>query len=195
MSYLNEIRPVLFLFCMMETLASIVLMRFELTGFYVVYKNPKPLVQEWMYFFYLVASYIFTVQNLFSGVSLCTSNELSIPYEVLRPLISCVLHLICSVLALFNAESDFMNASKKSDDRPLSKKPSHPYFNFNHLRFQGIASMVLSMIHMVHFLVALFVLLYEQVTDEQWSALGDWLNNFQWFRNFTSLEAEGNGVP
>ncbi|XP_020799569.1 uncharacterized protein LOC110177259 [Drosophila serrata] len=143
MSFPHEIRLVLFMFYMMEAVAHMVLMRFNVTGFYVVYKNPLPLLLELPYFCYLGCVYIFGVLNLLAGVNICTSEHPSILGEVLRSLISCFVYVICSMLMLFDAESDLNDiiATKKPNDLIPLEEVLHPYFKYNHLESQGMASM------------------------------------------------------
>ncbi|XP_017017425.1 uncharacterized protein [Drosophila kikkawai] len=178
----------------MEVVAHMVLMRFNMTGFYVVYKNFLPVLQELPYFGYLACFYIFGVENLIAGVNLCTSVQPSMSKEVLRSLISCFVYVISSMLMLFDAESDFkyIKPTKKPNDQ--LQKPLHPYFKYNHLHSQGMASMVCSGIHMLHFLVALSVLRFSEDTGTEYD-LGNvvlhLLKYYQWIWDYINSDPEG----
>ncbi|KAH8265274.1 hypothetical protein KR038_003109, partial [Drosophila bunnanda] len=166
MSFPHEIRLVIFVFYMMEAMGHMVLMRFNMTGFYVVYKNPLPLLHKLSYFCYLGFVYIFGVLNLLAGVNICTSEQPSIMEQVLRSLICCFVYVISSMLMLFDAELDLNDimATKKPSNQLPPEELLHPYFKYNHLHSQAITSMVCSGIHMLHFLVAFYALSYSEDT-------------------------------
>lgn len=210
-------RPVLFLFYTVETLVNMFVMNYYLTAFYYIHEANLPVDEELSYMSYLVSFYIFTVLVLFASVNVCTKNQPSILEEVLRPLVGCVLYTVLTLMALYDAETDFfvMHPSPSKEDPLLPEKPVHPYFNL--LRNQATASLVCSTIYLLHCLIALDVLLSNEDPDSEeekssdisdeitdmveseyepvklyvlGSDVQEWLEGFQWFRDYINLGSQ-----
>ncbi|KAH8241347.1 hypothetical protein KR032_009242, partial [Drosophila birchii] len=214
MSYLNQIRPVLFLFYTVETILNIILIHFYL-GVLAFIQETTLMTTPFgiWYYLYLVCFYIFTVMTLFACVNVCTKNQPSIAEEVLRPLVAFIAYTMLTLLALYDAEIDFpLMFPKKSNDDPLQpEEPVQPYFKL--LRAQAKASLVCSVVYLLHCIIALDVLLSNEDADSEHESLSDnssedletvqgdyqpvrlyvvgthtqrWLEKFQWFRDYVN---------
>ncbi|KAH8313154.1 hypothetical protein KR067_001222 [Drosophila pandora] len=210
-SYLCQMRPVLFLFYFVEILVNMFLMYFHLTGFIFMKLDFLPLTDELSHFFYLTCFYVFTVLTMFASVNMCTGNSTRILEEVLRPMAGFVVYTFCSLLTLSDAESDFyiMHSHQTKQHLNLPEAPLHPFLS--HMRNQATASLVCSVIYLLHGLIALDVLLSNEDSDSERESSSDpsedfiaqtdyvpvrlyvlgggiqeWLENFEWFRDFIS---------
>ncbi|KAH8265194.1 hypothetical protein KR038_000284, partial [Drosophila bunnanda] len=209
MTYQNQIRPVLFLFYTMETFLNIILFHFYLTALSFIQESQVMVTKNAWYYIYLVSFYVFTVMTLFASVNVCTKNQPSILEEVLRPLVAFVAYTMLTILALYDAATDFtLMYPKMSRDTSQPEEPLKPYFKL--IRAQAASSLACSVVYLLHCLIALDVLLsneeadseldsmsseidfMEQVEDEYQpvrlyvlgSRLQRWLEGFQWFRDY-----------
>ncbi|KAH8277536.1 uncharacterized protein [Drosophila bipectinata] len=210
-SYLCQMRPVLFVFYFVEILINMFLMYYHLTGFIYMNLNFLPLADELSHYFYLTCFYVFTVLTMFASVNLCTGHRTSILEEVLRPMVGFVVYTFCSLLTLADAESGFyiMYSRKTEQNLNLPEAPLHPYLKL--MRGQAVATLVCSVVYLLHGLIALDVLLSNEDSDSERDTSSDpsddilaetnyvpvhlcvlggtfqeWLENFEWFRDFTS---------
>ncbi|KAH8295030.1 hypothetical protein KR018_005935 [Drosophila ironensis] len=204
--YLYQIRPVLFLFYLVETVINLIIMHFHLTGFIFMDLEYLPLFDELTHYFYLLCFYTFTVLTMFASVAVCTGNRTSIMEEVIRPLAGFFIYMICSLMTLADAELDYylMHSSSYTKNSTLPQQPAHPYMK--HMRAQALASLVGGIVYLLHGLIALDVLLSHEDSDSEAGSSSDdhargdyvpvrlyvlgsrveeWLEQYQWFRDFT----------
>ncbi|XP_016948870.1 uncharacterized protein LOC108023740 [Drosophila biarmipes] len=212
--YLYQMRPVLFLFYIVETAANMVLIHFYLKTFVFVNLALMGWVDLLTQYMYMVCFYIFTVLTTFASINLCTGNHCSIVQEVVRPLLGFLTYTICSLMVLGDAKSDIyvLYSDAKPGDLLRPEKPMHPYFD--NIRIQATISLVTSVIFLLHCLIALDVLLSNEDSDDEHSSenskpsdpsddivdeldyvpvrlyvLGGvvqrWLEQYQWFQDFT----------
>ncbi|XP_016970484.1 uncharacterized protein LOC108038242 [Drosophila rhopaloa] len=208
--YIYQMRPVLFLFYMVETLVNMFVIHFHLKGFIFITMATMDWLHDLAHSMYLVFFYIFTVLTLFACTNLCTGNHTSIIEEVVRPLAGFIIYTICSLMLLGDAESDFyiLYANEKPEDQILPEKPLHPYFNY--LRAQATSSLVASVVYLLHCLIAVDVLLSNEDSDDEKNSSDSfddideeldyvpvrlyvfggtvqrWLEQFEWFQEFTT---------
>lgn len=210
-SYLCQMRPVLFLFYFVEILINMFLMYYHLTGFIFIKLVFLPLTDELSHYFYLICYYVFTVLTMFASVNMCTGNSTRILEEVLRPLAGFIVYTICSLLVLADAEADFYiyHSHKTEQHLNLPEAPMHPFLS--QMRSQAVATLVCSVVFLLHGLIALDVLLSNEDSDSERETSSDllddfvaqtdyvpvrlcvlgggiqeWLENFKWFRDFIS---------
>ncbi|KAH8292257.1 hypothetical protein KR054_007691, partial [Drosophila jambulina] len=216
MTYLNQIRPVLFLFYTVETVVNIILIHFYLTAMEFIRTTELIDTKYIWYYSYLVFFYVFTVMTLFASVNVCTKNQPSILEEVLRPLVAFVVYTMLTLLALYDADTDFPYMFPKTKNQDLLKpdEPVTPYFKL--LRNQATASLACSVIYLLHCLIALDVMLSNEDEDSEQEKLSDdydlmdkveddyqpvrlyvmgthmqrWLESFKWFRDYISEGVE-----
>ncbi|XP_016992580.1 uncharacterized protein [Drosophila takahashii] len=212
--YLYQMRPVLFLFYLVEITVNMILMNFLLENFVFVNLALMGWYNFLSQFFYLFCIYIFTVLSLFASINLCTGNRCSIVEEVVRPLIGFFVYNICSLMALSDAESDIyiLYLDAKPDDILKPEKPLYPYYD--NIRSQATISLVCSVIFLLHCLIAVDVLLSNEDSDSERDStdpsdsdpsddivdemdyvpvrlyvLGGtvqrWLEKFEWFQDFS----------
>lgn len=207
--YLYQMRPVLFLFYMVETTANLFVLYYQQKAFVFVNLTTMKWEDVLIQSFYMSFFYIFTVVTLFASINLCTGHRTSIVEEVVRPLIGFVLYTVISLMALGDAETDFYiwYDGRNPDDLLYPEKPLHPFFGS--LRDQATASLVSSVIYLLHCLIALDVLLSNDDSDNERESSNSsddvneevdyvpvrlyvfggvmqrWLEQFDWFQDFT----------
>ncbi|XP_020815669.1 uncharacterized protein LOC110189780 [Drosophila serrata] len=211
MSYLNQIRPVLFLFYTVETLVNIILIHYYLSLLNFIHETQELVNKSTWYYSYLVCYYFFTVMTLFACVNVCTKNQPSILEEVLRPLVAFISYTLLTMLALYHAENDFTLMFPKTTNKDLFKPEEKLQSYFKLIRSQATASLACSVVYLLHFLIALDVLLSNDDTDSEIESSSDstgmdqieedyqpvrlyvlgsylqrWLETFQWFRDYVS---------
>ncbi|XP_017113533.1 uncharacterized protein LOC108136720 [Drosophila elegans] len=197
--YIYHMRPVLFLFYMIETMVNMFVIFVHLKGW--------TRIDNLGHHLYLVFCYIFTVLTLFASINLCTGNHTSIVEEVVRPLAGFIVYTVCSLMILRDAESDFyiLYADTKPEDLILPEKPLHPYFQY--MRAQATSTLVASLIYLLHCLIAVDVLLSNEDSDDERETSDElaeeldyvpvrlyvlggtvqhWLEQFEWFQDFTT---------
>ncbi|XP_017036682.1 uncharacterized protein [Drosophila kikkawai] len=210
MTYINQLRPVLFLFYSVETFINIVLMHYYLSALVFIQETTLFITKYTWYYSYLVFIYFFTVLTLLASVNVCTKNKPSILEEVIRPLVAFIAYTILTFLALFDATENFpfMFVNTANNDVLQPEKPLQPYFKF--LRAQATASLSCSVVYLLHCFIALDVLLSNEDSDSEEERLSEdsdivleveaeytpvrlfvlgshmqrWLESFQWFRDY-----------
>lgn len=144
----SPMRPVLFVFYMVEIVLHLLQVYFHLVGFLKDSLGFLPVSTQVNHYLYSVSFYVFTTVSFFASINICTGNRFVICEEILRTVIGFLVHTLISLMTLHNAECDFHIMYSSELESSELNEPMHPYFQF--LIGQALISLVVAVVYLLH---------------------------------------------
>ncbi|XP_017846037.1 uncharacterized protein LOC108602430 [Drosophila busckii] len=151
-------RPVFYIFTITEVVLTLVIIHYNMMGFYSQPIDRLPIHTQARMLFYTISTYVFCILASFDAINMCTGQKTLLIMSILRTFFGAVMLLIISLMTLEDAEGEYHLFHMIAETNPIGpEKPVHPFFLYQ--RGQAFWALACSMLHMLHSLTGLDVLL------------------------------------
>ncbi|KAH8382955.1 hypothetical protein KR009_005998, partial [Drosophila setifemur] len=148
----GALRPVLFLFYLLETILNLCCMHYYMVAFTDT-ELRYPATGRWEFvfvqYFYLITFYVFIVLTLFQSINVCTGHLPSLGWEIGKAVVASCAFILVSIVTMWDAERQLYLFHHNNLIAPF----------LSHTRGQAISSLSCGVIYMLHAVIMIDVML------------------------------------
>ncbi|XP_017076200.1 uncharacterized protein LOC108111317 [Drosophila eugracilis] len=188
----KALRPVLFLFYVLETALNLICMAFHIRGYMSIDMEEEP-----MDHIALIIFSLFMAVTSFQSIAICTGSAPNLTVEIVTAFFGSFAFVAVSLGTMWDVQNDIrMLFLRKEEEVRIELVPFNPIFNF--MRAQSMSSLACGIIYLLHASIMIDVKLTTESSEKGdelpiplfvlGRSIHSMLYKFEWFREFCGNE-------